>query len=282
MRIAHLILIHKNPLQLERLINAIEHKNFDFYIHVDLKTDIEPFLYLSARRNVFFIKKRTKIYWAGFGTIQATINGFEEIPTKYDYINVISGQDFSTMSSEAIYHFFVKNKGKEFITCDPMDSPEWNVGPRIRRYHLINWRIPGKFRLEKLINKILPPRKFPFDHEIVGRANWFTLSREAVEYSMRFLKDNPVLIRYYKYCWGADEFIFSTILYNSHFKQNIVDNLVYVNWSGLKSGHPKILTSEDFQQIIASGKMFARKIDMDIDPTIISLLEDHINHQKTF
>jgi hypothetical protein len=277
MKTAHLILTHKNPRQLERLIKALQHEHFDFYIHIDKKSDLQPFAYLAEQKNVFFVKNRTSIYWAGWGTIQATINGFEEIlPKKYDYINVISGQDFPLKSADHIYQYLLERNGKEFITCESLDDPGWNVGPRVRNYHLINWRIPGKFRLEKLLNKILPKRKFPFDYEIVGRANWFTLSHDAAEYILNFLEKHPVIVRYFKYCWGADEFLFSTILYNSHFKDRIVDNLVFVDWSGPKSGHPKILGAEDFENLKASDKLFARKMDMDKDSEIFTLLEKHI------
>ncbi|HXS35437.1 MAG TPA: beta-1,6-N-acetylglucosaminyltransferase [Flavipsychrobacter sp.] len=278
LRIAHLIITHKDPEQLEKLINALSHPAFDLYIHVDKKSDINAFSYLAGKKNISFIKNRTKIYWAGYGTIQATINGFREIlPEKYDYINVISSQDFPIKSAEYIYQYLAKQNGREYITCESIDG-EWNVAPRVRNYHFINWRIPGKFRLEKIANKILPKRKFPFDYEIVGRANWFTLTKNASQYIIDFLDKHPEMIRYFKYCWGADEFMFSTILYNSHFKDQIVDNLVYVDWVGSKSGpgHPKILTSEDFEALKASDKLFARKFDIKADAVIFDKLENWI------
>jgi hypothetical protein len=278
MKIAHLILTHKNPAQLERLIRALDHPGFDFYLHIDAKTDIAPFLHLAEKDNTFMVARRTPVYWAGFGTIQATLNGFHEILAKggYDYINVISGQDFPLRSAAYIYEYILERKGKEFITCESIDA-EWSAAaPRIRKYHLINWRIPGKFRLEKWVNRLLPPRKFPVDHQIVGRANWFTLTTAAIEYSLDFLDQHPELIRYYKYCWGADEFIFSTILYNSAFRDRIVDNLIYVDWTGQTQGHPRILRSGDLPALQASGKLFARKMDMDTDAGLFGLLEQWI------
>lgn len=276
MKIAHLVLVHKNPPQLERLINALQHEQFDFYIHVDKKSDIQPFLYLAQRKNVHFIKNRTKIYWAAWGTIQATINGFKEIlPQQYAFINVISGQDFPLKPAAYIYQYLMERKDREFITCESIDDENWNVGPRVRKYHLINWRIPGKFRIEKLVNKILPERKFPYDFEIVGRANWFTLSHESARYVLDFLDKNPRIVRYFKYCWGADEFLFSTILYNSYFKERIVENLVYVDWSGPQTGHPKLLGVQDFDKLKTTDKLFARKFDMEKDAGIFSLLEEY-------
>jgi hypothetical protein len=282
MKIAHLILTHKNPGQLERLLKALRHEASDIFLHVDRKVDIRPFMRLAGE-NVHFIRKRARVAWGDFGTIQATINGFHEILplARHDYINVISGQDFPLKPAGYIYDYIKSRKGKEFITCESMDSPGWNVGPRIRKYHLVNWRIPGKYRLEKLVNRILPPRKFPFDHDIVGRANWFTLSREAVLYSLDFLRRHPELIRYYKYCWGADEFIFSTILYNSYFREHIVDNLIYVDWSGPSTGHPKILGIEDFEKLKVTDKLFARKMDMQKDAAIFTMLEQWMETCRT-
>jgi len=281
MKIAFLILVHKNPKQVEALLKMLQHPAFDFYIHTDKKISEQPFKYLASAGNVFFIKKRTKIYWAGFGTIQATLNGFNEIPLdKYDYINVMSGQDFPLKPANEIYEYILKRKGTEFITCESIYSNEWPVAPRVKKYHLINWRIPGKYKLGDFLTYILPERKFPVDHQIVGRANWFTLTTKAIKYCLDFLRKNPAIITYYKYCWGADEFIFSTMLYNSSFKNNIADNLMYVDWSAGLS-RPKIFTADDFDTLVNSKKLFARKFDMDVDSLILKKLTGLIESNNT-
>ncbi|HYJ65428.1 MAG TPA: beta-1,6-N-acetylglucosaminyltransferase [Parafilimonas sp.] len=276
MRIAHLILAHKNPAQLEKLIIALQHSSFFLYVHIDKKVSIQPFEYLSKYNNVFFIKKRTKIFWAGYGTIQATINGIKEIlPFKYDYINVISGQDFPLKTADEIYSFFLVNNGKEFITCKSVED-EWKEAEvRIKKYHLINWRIPGKYQLEKLINKILPERKFPLNYIMVGRSNWFAVTYEAAKYIIDFLDQHPEVVRFFKFSWGADELIFSVILYNSNFKDKIEDNFIYVDWSE-KKAHPKILRTEDYNALVNSNKLFARKFDADADAVILEMLENFL------
>ncbi len=276
MQIAHLILAHKNPSQLERLIIALQHPSFFFYVHVDKKVSLQQFEYLSKYNNLFFIKKRTKIFWAGYGTIQATINGIKEIlPYKYDYINVISAQDFPLKTADEIYKFFLVNNGKEFITCKSVEH-EWKEAEvRIKKYHLINWRIPGKYQLEKLINKILPERKFPLNYIMVGRSNWFAVTYEAAKYIIDFLDQHPEIVRFFKFSWGADELIFSVILYNSNFKDKIEDNFIYVDWSE-KKAHPKILRTEDYNALVNSDKLFARKFDADADAVILEMLENFL------
>lgn len=275
MKIAHLILAHKNPTQLQMLLEALQHPAFYFYLHIDKKSDIKPFEYLVDNKNIFFIKKRASIYWAGWGTIQATINGFEEILPlhQYDYINVISAQDFPLKPADEIYNYISKRNGTEFITCEGLDT--WKVEPRIKKYHLINWRIPGKYRLGDFVTKILPARKFPFP-VMVGRANWFTLTATAAKFCLDYLKQHPGVVRYFKYCWGADEFIFSSILYNNGFKNKIADNLFFVKWIEGK-GHPEVLTIDDYELIISSGKLFARKFDIQTDELILRKLAALVN-----
>ena len=39
MKIAYLILCHKNPIQVNMLIDQLTDENVDFYIHVDVKAN---------------------------------------------------------------------------------------------------------------------------------------------------------------------------------------------------------------------------------------------------
>lgn len=280
MRIAHLILAHKNPEQLEMLIKALQHPSFEIFLHIDGKSDQSQFTYLTRYPNVRFIRKRTKIYWAGYGTIQGTLNGFEEIiPLNFDYINVLSAQDYPIKTASYIYDFFKAQAGTEFITCESIKDEWKEAASRVHNYHLINFRIPGKYRLEKILTAILPARKAPFGYEFVGRANWFALTNKAADFIYRFQKEHPSYVRYFKLCWGADEFFFSTLLFNTPgFREKIKPNLTYVDWSVIEEkGHPKILDSGDFDKLTRSDKLFARKFDISRDEKIIHKLAEWLN-----
>lgn len=64
MKIAYIIGAHSDPNNLRRLVLSLGRQ--DFYIHVDLKSDIEPFQKgLENVKNVHFIKNRVKVYWGG-------------------------------------------------------------------------------------------------------------------------------------------------------------------------------------------------------------------------
>jgi hypothetical protein len=283
MRIAHLILTHKNPDQLERLVKALDHPCFDLFIHVDRKTDVRSFTHLARQKQITLIEDRVPIYWAGYGTIQATLNGCREIMKKggYDYINVMSGQDYPLRPAHEIYEHLTRDPQKQFITCESVEHQWTTAANRVKQYHLINWRIPGKHKLERMINRLLPARKFPLpDFTVVGRSNWFTLTIPAMDYLLQFLEDNPRVVNYFKYCWGADEFIFSTVIFNSPFRQHIVDNLMYVDWTGRTDGHPRVLLSSDLPALQTTEKLFARKFDIEKDAQILDLLEKWISPRR--
>jgi hypothetical protein len=283
MRIAYLILVHKSPLQLERVLNALDHPAFDYFIHLDKKADLAPFVYLAKRDRVYFIQNNVKVFWGRYSLVQATLNGIVEVleAGKYDYVHVMSAQDFPIKPASFIYQYLLERRGTEFITCmRETDNHEWwkDAALHTWKYHFHNWRIPGKYRLEALANRLmaarlLPARKYPIDgHEVVGHSQWFTITGASAAYMLKFLKEHPEVVRFFKYVWGADELIFSTVVYNSPFRDKIEDNLVYVDWSE-KTPNPKLLTSRDWPALMASDRLFARKFDIEKEEAIVSRLE---------
>ncbi len=271
MKIAHLILTHANPLQLKRLIQRLAHTDADFYIHVDLKTDINPFLSISSE-NIKFIEKRIGVHWGAYSIVQATVNSFEEIlkaDKKYDYINLLSGQDYPLKSTVAIHQFFENNPGKAFMHTLSVAN-EWQEAiPRLTKYHLSNYHFAGKHAVEKWLNILLPSRKMPNNLVPVGRSQWFTITAEHAQYIVTYLHENKNVRRFFELTWGSDEIVFQTILFNSIYQKDMVnDNLRYIDWSEGKAS-PKTFTIVDLPILLNSGKLFARKFNESVDVAIL-------------
>ena len=280
MKLAHLILTHANPGYLHRLVSKLANENADFYIHVDKKIPIEPFLLLANVPNVIFIRDRVKVYWGGYSIVQATLNSFDEILAmgrKYDYINLISGQDYPIKSTAYIHQYLTDNPGKIFMHYLSL-TDEWPEAiPRITQYHLINYNLPiGTYSIEQMMNSILPKRKLPEGITAMGRSQWFTITPESVAYIVKYIKEKPWVSPFFKLTWAPDEIIFQTILYNSAFKEQMIsNNLLYVDWSEGKAS-PKILTMEDATVLSRSDSLFARKFSLPSSNEILDYL-DHIN-----
>ena len=275
MKIAHLILVHQNPSQLQRLIQRLAHENAVFYIHVDSKTEISPFLFLASK-SVIFILKRVNIKWGAYSMVQATVNCLTEVlmaDNKYGYINLMSGQDYPLKSAKAIHDFLGQNPNKAFMHSLSVEN-EWQEAiPRLTKYHLTNYDFLGKYTLENILNKWLPSRKLPNNLIAIGRSQWFTITSQHAEYIITYLKKNKNVKRYFEFTWGSDEFVFQTILFNSIYQKDMVnDNLRYIDWSDGNSS-PKTLTINDLDILVNSGKLFARKFNETYDSAILNELD---------
>lgn len=280
MRIAHLILTYTNPRQTERMIRNMSHENFDFYIHVDKKYDINPHLFLEALPNVYFINNRVDVKWAGFSTVLATFECIKEIVAtgiQYDFINFLSGQDYPIKPAEFINDFFLENVGNEFMSYRDIKN-DWQEGLiRMEKYFLSGYNFMGKTRLENLINRIMPKRTLPYGLHPYGKSMFWMLSPKTAMYVVDRVESDKKLTHFFSLCWASDEFVFQTILLNSHLKDKIINNNYrYIDWSG-GGANPKILNESDASAILNSDMLFARKFDAVNSPKIIDLIDKHLS-----
>jgi Core-2/I-Branching enzyme len=281
MRTAHLILTYTDPGQTERMIKRLSHQNFDFYICVDKKYDIKPYLFLKGLDNVYFIENRLNVKWAGFSTVLATFECIREIVDSgidYDFINFLSGQDYPIKSTTFINDFFTENIGKEFLSYRDIKN-EWQEGLiRMEKYYLSDYNFPGKHRLENLINRMLPARKLPYGLHPYGKSMFWMLSPEAAWYVVDKVSNDKKLRHFFSLCWGSDEFVFQTMLLNSPYKDKVVNNNYrYIDWSAGGS-RPKILSESDAEKMIKSDMLFARKFDMISSPRVLDMIDEYLMH----
>lgn len=283
MKIAHLIMAYKNSGQVERMIKAMDHPNFHFYIHLDLKIDIKEFEYLKQIERVTFISNRVLCNWGGFSFVRAIISSLSEILQKneaYDFINLMSGQDYLIKPAEDLYEHYTKNPGKCFISYDQDPNALWwkDAASRAELYHFTDLNFKGKYFIQSIFNKYLPKRSFPLSIPLYGSSDssWWTIPSDCAAYIVDFMKNNPRLERFMQYTWGSDEFIIATIIMNSPFKDNVINNnLRFISWESGRP-NPRILTDNDFELIKQSDKFYARKFDNRVNVEILDLLDEFI------
>jgi hypothetical protein len=280
MRIAHIITAHKNPLQLERLIKAMSHPGFDFYIHVDKKINLKDFEYLREIGGVYFIRNRIVCNWGGFSLFKANFNCLEEVfnsGMQYDFLSLMSGQDYPIKPIEEIYNFFDQRPGTSFISCENFNNSDWGrmAKGRYEKYHFTDVNFKGRYLFQKIVNSITPSRKMPFPLELYGgnKANWWTISSDCAAYLVAKIQQDERIKQFFKFSWGADEFIIPSLIMSSTFKESVVnENYRYVDWSQGKA-RPKVLRVEDFDKIASSDMLFARKFDIEIDAEILDKVD---------
>ncbi|HEY0246561.1 MAG TPA: beta-1,6-N-acetylglucosaminyltransferase [Mucilaginibacter sp.] len=277
MKVACLIITYTSAQQTLRLIKKLNNGHFDFYIHVDKKLDLDTHKVLFDEPNVYFVTDRIDVKWGGFTSVYATINGLKQIAASkinYDYVNLLSGQDYPIKSATYIIEFLTRNKGKQFIHFK--DFEEWTgAQKRIDEYYLQDLNFKGRFRLQQLINTIFKKRQVPDGIKPYGFATFWTLTLDCALYVLKTLETDHRFERFFKYTFGSDEFIYPTIIMNSAYKTSVINNNYrYTDWS--KGGSsPKILVTGDFEKIIASDCLFGRKFDINIDSNILDMIDDY-------
>ena len=276
MRLAHLILAHNNPFQLERLIKRLSTNRADVYIHLDKKSSLSEFKHLSLLPNVFFINNRTDIGWGNYSMVDGTLKSFTEIlqsNIEYSHINLLSGHDYLLKPAAELEDFLFTNKEHSFLEYLSINN-EWQESKeRITKYSLGDLKIPFKYTLQKWVNQLLPDRTIPNQMEPYGRSQWMTLTPQAIKYVIEYLKNNSKVLQFFKRTWGVDEVIFQTILLNSSLKDSIINNNLRFIEFEKNAVNPRILTQADATALLDSGKFIARKFSLEHAPEIIQLLD---------
>lgn len=280
MRIAHLVMAHQYPEQLARLAGRLQHAQFDLYIHLDAKVADGEFAALSALPNVYFIQHRVRCQWGGFSFVTAIFSAVAEIlqsGRQYGMINLISAQDYPLMPPEEMYRYLSARREMNFISYDPTQETGWwkDATQRYRKYHFTDYQFPGKYVLQKAMNSILPPRNFPGGMKLYGSRNssWWTITTACAAHICKEFHTNTALRRFLKLCWGTDEFIIATLIMNSPYSSQVInDNLRYIDWSE-GNAHPKVLTAADLPQLLKSGMLFARKFDLKSSAAVLDELD---------
>jgi core-2/I-Branching enzyme len=282
MMMATVITLYKQPQLAEMLLRAMSHPGYHFYLHIDKKVDIKPYEYLFNFPNVFLIKKRFDIKWAGYSMVEALLEGMNQALNSginYDFINHISGQDYPIKPINQLHDFFEANKDRNFLACETAPS-DWWQGAKMRYedYHFQDSNMPGSYRFAKFLSSILPKRKLPFSYTLYGGllGAYWTITTDAAQYILRYLEENKKAREFFRKTWGPDEFLFNTLIMNSPFKATVVNNNYrYIDWS--EGGwHPKILKVEDFDKLSETQAFFARKFDLTVDRKILELINSKL------
>lgn len=282
MNIAYIISAYKYPRQLIRLVNSLNTPSASFFIHIDKKTD-DPTYHkmvngLSGYPNIYFLK-RHMCYWGDFGHVQATIEGINEIIRRkilFDYVVLLTGQDYPIKTNEQIKTFFEKSGSKSYMEYFPLPCENWEGGgiDRIEQWHMRFFN--HQYAFPKNRHSWIR-RKFPKGLRPYGGSSYWCLSNACITYIHRFIKTHPGFMLFFRYVDVPDELIFQTILINSSLADTIVnDDLRYIDWKDWNAANPGILDRSDFERLEKSTKLFARKFDMTVDPMVLDLIDQEI------
>jgi len=293
MKKAYIVLAHRYPEQLLRLLQRLDDNNSAFFIHIDKRASISDFYILNSnvlKNKIHFIDREVG-NWGGVGIVKATLKGMKSISKSkinFDFISLISGQDYPLKSNKEIDRFFALNEHKIFIAHRRLPTSSWNNGgmDRISKYYFGD-RLNPDSKSRFLMNHInrftfkfdFLKRKLPNGIKPYGGSQWWTISRYALDYILHIVQKDPSLLKFHRFSLLPDEMFFQTLFANSEdtfIKENLVnDNLRFIDWSN-PNEMPSIFRKKDFNVLTESNKMFARKFDSVVDSGILDVIDQHI------
>ncbi|CUP47309.1 Core-2/I-Branching enzyme [Clostridium baratii] len=283
MKVIYGVLCNKNSIVLKNMLDILSKDN-KILIHVDLKSDIEEFSEYKSYKNVEFIKNRVCVNWGEFSLTQATLNIIKSAKNmEYDYISIISGDCLPLKSDSLIKEFLEKNNGKEFIGVEKSFNkkelenrvkyiyPKWRFNKQCT-----NVKLPLKIKrtLQIKLSLFKYNSKFKYLPKLYKGCNWFTISKDLVEYITKYLDENGDYIEAFQNSFCSDEVFFQTIVMNSKFRNNVYrinenvdDNLMSLRYIDWKSGpeYPKVLSENDFEKIKNTECIIGRKFNSELD-----------------
>ena len=300
----YLILAHKNPQQLARMIKTLDDGNSKFFIHLDAKTPIEPFTAQLEDEHIVFIPERERCVWGDFSIVLATIHLMEaaaKVQNKGFFI-LMSGQDYPIKPMGELDAFLEENAQCDFIDYLPLEQ-KWKpkmVKDKLAHYHILHsetrgdsncyapfsrsslfqkgrtlWHLlKGRLSLENFKKlRQLPRREAPFAQQYAGSQFWAFSENTFYDVLTYIQKHREELELYYQYTSSPDEVYFHSILLNlkEEGRKIILKNqLTYVNYFRKNN----VFLTEDFEKLTsAEEQFFARKFDMEIDAIILDRLD---------
>jgi hypothetical protein len=287
MRLAYIISAYKLPDQLVDLIKSINNKKAFIIVHIDKRTQNNYVDYvineLKEFDNIVFLK-RHKCYWGDYGHVKATIKAIRylvENKIKFDYFNVITGQDYPIKSQEYIEKFF-KNKNKSYMEYFSLPTKKWKNG--MDRIELLHFQFgPRRVIVPREISKLIRSNFHKLNvynqknFKFYGGSGYFSLSEKHTKFIYDFLNKNRDYEKFFKTTFISDEIFFQTILLNSKYNKEIINNnLRLIDWNG-PIDFPKIFTSKDLVEIKRSKAIFARKFDISRDKNILKMIKNNVH-----
>ena len=201
---------------------------------------------------------------------------------KYDYVWLISGQDYPIKSNGYIQKKLSEDPSANYIEIIEKTDERYLRYLKRNQTWYPSWGASPKFImrvLRKLYNyatggmtRSWYKRKNYLGVEWAFGSQWFAITYQTMLYILDEVEKKPYL-KYYTNCICADESMFQTILFNSEYAGTCKGNLLYVDWSEGKK-NPKNLGIEDLEALKQSDKLIARKFEGSIPEEIESLSKE--------
>ncbi len=272
---------------LKRLIRALDDERFDIYVHIDARSKIKEFRLDELRlknAGLFVLQERQRVHWGGYSQINATMKMYREALKLDEYIRYVTltGIDYPLKSNDVIYQI-LSDTSKEFIMGKPLKLY------KVQEYYFQDHGFIGQcfstlFRRMGIKHNKKGLIVDGQQYAIYFSPAYHALSRDCVREIFDTIdRNNHAVQKYFRYTFASDESLIPTMVFNSSFKDNTLKydfpinahynempSIHYIDYSGW---HPKVFDIGDYDALMNSGKLFARKFRTETSNELLDFID---------
>lgn len=294
-RHAFLIMAHKSASQINRLIRVLDSAKADIYLHIDKKAGLDQNSIVDPQFSSLKFCPSIDVHWADYSQTKCEVEmlRFATGVGHYAYYHLLSESDFPLLSvgemahrlegSDKLYLHFARPDNvvatRQFVNC---------YHPFQKKLAMVNR--DSTFSIYKVFEKLsiagqrfFRVNRIPSDLVLKKGANWFSIPDDFA----RFVVTKGAWIEsQFHSTRSSDEFFMQTIAYNNpSYRERIYSLkeddsyetcLRHIDWN---RGNPYTFVSADYDELLGSGMLFARKFDESVDEEILVKLESHLKNK---
>lgn len=302
MKYAFLILAHEDPAQLRRLIHSLDDPHFDIYVHVAAKAPMDAYHFSDYRlrhSRLTVLEERLQTWWGDISLVDVMLALYRRARENgpYDRYITLSGLDYPLKSNGEILDALA-DTNTEFISARPLlDDLDFKIRgiylwkhhllARIARHLVCNYHVvmhPSRLKLRKGDRQ---------KSEVYFSSQWHALSGESVEYLLKTLEENPHIRQFFRWAYAPDELLIPTILCNSPYAQRMIPGnfpegqdfeelfvtLPAIHCLRREKKNVAVFREGDYDLLMASGKLFCRKVRTGISDSLLDRIDQHRNER---
>ncbi len=294
---AYLIMAHHHFYQLKILVSLLDDKRNDLFIHIDEKAEnknlAKELCEATVRKSRIIWVSGIHVTWGGYSQIKCKLYLLKEARKirKYRYYHLLSGDDLPLRNQDEIHAFFDVYSGQNFVN---VGSEKYSKDAEERcRYYYFFQDVIGKSKwyehiflkvvrrlcvsLQKIICIDRIHESFKNGWKLCHGSNWFSITDEFAGY---VLENKDWIYKAFHAGCCVDELFLQTLVMNSSWKDTLHINTYNNGCKGnlrfiyFENHLPHIWISEDYEKLMESECLFARKFDESIDMKIIMRIKN--------
>lgn len=293
MKLAFLINVQKDARHLRDLVSSLP-ADADYYIHVDSSRDLQHFMRQLQGGNIHFLTHRVRTIAGSLNEVRVQVRLIREaLFSGADYLVAIDGLDYPLWGNGRIKEFFAGLDGRQLLAGVPMpgmgrtaykytdfqlfNDHAWASGSFKGKVRKLARQLLSGSHIHKTLRVHCPLKTYTL---YKGGTSW-AITREMGNLIVREWDENNRLKNYFSTSYRPVETFVPTVALNSSFASQCAlvngkdydkESLMPLTYLGGRRSS-KVLTEDDFQAALDSGKMFARQVVSDYSDGLKSMID---------